>query len=157
MDPRPEDIDIVDIAHALSLLCRYNGHCGQFYSVAEHSLRMSDAKELPGDSRWRLMHDAAEAYLGDIPSPIKAMLPKFTTMENVILEAIGERFGLGRMNQTYIHAADRVMLATEKRDIIIKNIEWPIYLPEPLKNKIIPMSSVYVEQFFLQKAKELGI
>jgi hypothetical protein len=73
--PQPEQIDIRDIAHALSHLCRFNGHTNMFYSVAQHSLLVSE--KLPGsaeDKLGALLHDAAEAYVCDIPSPLKPML-----------------------------------------------------------------------------------
>jgi len=72
-EPDPNQIDIEDIAHALSMLCRFNGHCTQFYSVAEHSMHVSH--EISNDLALAgLLHDAAEAYLGDVPSPLKKEL-----------------------------------------------------------------------------------
>jgi hypothetical protein len=70
LDPRPEDIDPVDIAHALSLICRYGGHSSRFYSVAEHCVLMSHAVA-PEHALWALLHDATEAYLGDMIRPLK--------------------------------------------------------------------------------------
>jgi len=68
LDPRPEDVDILDIAHSLSLLCRFTGHTSSFYSVSQHSILV--AQEVPKRLRlWALFHDAAEAYIGDIARP----------------------------------------------------------------------------------------
>jgi uncharacterized protein len=73
LDPRPDEIRLVDIAHALSKLCRYGGQCLSFYSVAEHSLLV--ASKAPDHLKLvALMHDASEAYLLDIPRPIKRHL-----------------------------------------------------------------------------------
>src|ERR1700744_4853571 len=71
--PRPEDVDIRDIAHALAMKCRFNGHCSPFYSIAEHSVRVSWLLEQQGkrEALWGLMHDAADAYLPDLGAPIK--------------------------------------------------------------------------------------
>jgi len=69
LDPQPEEIDIVDIAHALSLTCRFGGHCKEFYSVAEHSIRVAEI--VPKEFQLlALLHDAGEAYTGDVQSPI---------------------------------------------------------------------------------------
>ena len=93
LDPRPEDIQILDIAHALGKLCRYNGHTQKFYSVAEHSVYVS--RRVPKEfTMWGLLHDAAEAYISDIPGPIKKMLPDVKIMEGKIMAAIVEKFGL---------------------------------------------------------------
>jgi hypothetical protein len=156
LDPRPDDICLEDIAHALAHTCRYNGHSRVFYSVAEHCVRMSVAN-LPGDSRWLLMHDSAEAYLSDVPSPIKPMLPEFKVIENSILEVIGEKYKLGVPNHQHIKLGDMVMLATEKRDVLPAGPEWGLVLPEPLLNKIYPWPPEVAENLFLNTAKELEI
>src|SRR5271165_7548492 len=70
LDPRPEEINIIDIAHALSNLCRFTGHVRTFYSVAEHSVRVSQHCD-PKDALWGLLHDASEAYLADMSRPMK--------------------------------------------------------------------------------------
>ena len=89
--PDPNEFDITDIAFALSNLCRFNGHV-MYYSVAEHSVlvasRLDDSDKLSG-----LLHDAAEAYLSDIPSPIKQYLPDYQEMEDKLLAAIFTKFG----------------------------------------------------------------
>lgn len=94
--PRPEDVDIRDIAHSLAMQCRWAGHCHRFYSVAEHSIfvshRVADDMAL-----MALLHDAAEAYLLDIPRPIKKMAgfaEVYTRVEQLLEEAIAIRFGI---------------------------------------------------------------
>lgn len=98
LDPRPEDIDVYDIAHALSQLCRFGGHVRQFYSVAEHCVLLSHAVP-PPFALWALLHDASEAYCVDLPRPIKYMLPEYRQMEDMILVAIAKRF---QLNETCI-------------------------------------------------------
>ena len=75
-DPKPEMIDIEDIAKALSCICRYTGHCNDFYSVAQHSILMANLSEFDsfGTPLQRLLHDSAEAYIQDIPRPWKGTL-----------------------------------------------------------------------------------
>lgn len=94
-DPKPEDVDIRDIAHALAMTCRFGGHCKQFYSVAQHSVLMYRAASTPSKVR-ALMHDAAEAYIGDMPRPIKhdEKCRVFGMIESRIEQAICEHFGL---------------------------------------------------------------
>jgi hypothetical protein len=92
-DPRPEEVFIEDIAHALSMLCRFGGHCLRFYSVADHSVLLSWAAP-PEWKRWCLMHDATEAYMCDLPGPIKRNLPEYGHMEHRLLLAVAQRFGL---------------------------------------------------------------
>lgn len=106
----PDDVDIVDIAHSLSRQCRYNGHCGGFMSVARHSLWVSET--LYGyDSQmqlWGLLHDASEAYIGDMVSPLKRSteMQIFREVEDRIHEAIAEHFGLPWPMPTEVNDAD---------------------------------------------------
>jgi 5'-deoxynucleotidase YfbR-like HD superfamily hydrolase len=91
LSPTPEEIDIKDIAHALSLTCRFGGHCRSFYSVAEHSVRV--AAEVPASSAlFALLHDAAEAYLPDIPSPMKQDYKKWQALEGRIEKVIIKKY-----------------------------------------------------------------
>ena len=156
LDPRPEDICIEDIAHSLANTCRYNGHSKKFYSVAQHSVIMSYAPII-GDPRWFLMHDAAEAYISDVPRPIKPMLAEFKSIENMILGAVAEKFNLGNPNHPSIRHADAVMLATEKRDVLNTPVEWEIILPKPLEEIIYPWTPTMAEELFLDCAKKMGI
>jgi len=99
LDPNPDDIDIVDIAHSLSMLCRYNGHCSRFYSVAEHSLLVSSVLEQrhPGNVKLQLMgllHDSAEAYMADVPGPMKKHMPLYKIYEWSLLVKILHKFNV---------------------------------------------------------------
>ena len=86
-------IEIEDIAHALSNVCRYTGHCHSFYSVAEHSILV--ALLVPKHKRlWALLHDASEAYLADMASPVKQLLPEYKALEHRIMVRIAKKFGL---------------------------------------------------------------
>jgi hypothetical protein len=158
LDPHPEDVDIKDIAHALSLTCRYNGHSRVFYSVAEHSIRMALEESFPGSEIWRLLHDSAEAYISDVPRPVKQMVPVFSEMESKILDAVKVRFGLPDFPGDEIHYADMVMLATEKRDILVPGgPEWGP-MPDPLPLQIFPWSPrspKQVETYFIELAQAL--
>jgi hypothetical protein len=156
LDPRPEDICIEDIAHALANTCRYNGHSRVFYSVAEHCVRMSEAN-LSGSPQWFLMHDAAEAYISDVPRPIKPMLKEFKDIENHIMTVVALKFKLEYPDYFAIRYADNVMLATEKRDLLLPYPQWGIELPEPLPIQINPWPSEMAERLFLKRAKELNI
>lgn len=112
MDPRPEEVAIADIAHALSLACRYAGHCRRFYSVAEHCVLMAWAVE-PRHQLWALMHDASEAYLVDVPRPLKPYLPGYKVAEAAVMLAICARFGLPAEMPAAVHAADNRILHDE--------------------------------------------
>jgi hypothetical protein len=93
LDPRQDEIRFDDIAAALSKLCRYGGHCIRFYSVAEHCVHMASV----APDRWKLqalMHDAAEAYLIDLPRPIKRNIPAYSEIEIKLEKMIFERFGI---------------------------------------------------------------
>jgi uncharacterized protein len=93
VDPRPEEIRLEDIAAAISKLCRYGGHCRRFYSVAEHSVLV--ASQAPDHLKLAaLMHDASEAYVIDVPRPLKAFLPGYKEIEERVEQAIATRFNL---------------------------------------------------------------
>lgn len=123
LSPNQSDIDIKDIAHALSLKCRFGGHCREFYSVAEHSCRVSYyiLNKIPGDyysAFWGLMHDSAEAYLADVPSPVKKELKEFCGVEDNLLFIIMDKYGLDYPPPPIVKEADIVLLVTEARDLL---------------------------------------
>lgn len=93
MDPRPEEIHIDDIAHALGMQCRYGGHSLRFYSVAEHCVHVASVAPA-GLELAALMHDASEAYLTDVIRPVKSSLSNYKEIESNLERCIAERFGL---------------------------------------------------------------
>lgn len=120
LDPRPEDIDIVDIAHALSQKVRYNGHCSEFYTVGAHSIQVAAEcqRRWPDDpmrALWGLFHDAGEAYLPDIPRPFKSGdIGDLRGAEEAILKVASARLGLdGFVPPAEVLDVDDDMLCTE--------------------------------------------
>lgn len=116
-DPRLDQIDIEDIAHALSMQCRFNGHTRDFYSVAQHSVIVSMTVP-PRLAFAGLMHDAAEAYTGDLVRPLKRALPQFKEAERAIWEAICQKWALDAELAPEVREADLRALATEARDLL---------------------------------------
>jgi hypothetical protein len=130
-DPDPEQLDAGDIARALANLCRFGGHARHFYSVAQHSVIVSRLVEERGgdveDAFAALMHDATEAYLGDMPHPIKHRSPlaaAFKAAEEHLEQAIRERFGI-KPDVPDIKRVDRALLATERRAFSAEDWHWP--------------------------------
>lgn len=155
---RPEEarFDIVDIAHALSNICRFTGHTRRFYSVAQHSVLVSQVV----DQRWALeglLHDAAEAFIGDVSRPLKAMLPDYKAIEQRVEAAVLGRFGLAPELPPAVKAADLVLLATEKRDLMpAHEATWSdLQGFEPMAETIVPVSSELARRMFVERYKEL--
>lgn len=117
-EPDMNVIDIKDIAHALSNLCRFGGHTRQFYSVAEHSVRV--ARELNSRSLQltALLHDAAEAYLVDMPRPVKKYIAGYEMMENRVMEAIARRFKIQFPLPKQVIDADNMLLEREYDELL---------------------------------------
>jgi len=129
LDPRPEDTHIFDIASALSKLCRFGGHSNTFYSVAHHCCEGSVyIEKTVGDLDAAfafLLHDASEAYICDIPRPLKR-LPEFAgylEIEDNINKVIAQKFGIDFSNQL-IWEVDDLMLATERKCFMPSNLDW---------------------------------
>lgn len=112
MDPKARDVCLDDIAHALSMQCRYAGHCRRFYSVAEHCVLMS--REVSVENQlWALMHDASEAYLVDVPRPLKPFLVGYKEIETKCMGVIAKRFGLKGDIPEEVKRADNAILRDE--------------------------------------------
>jgi hypothetical protein len=130
-DPDPEQIELGDIARALANLCRFGGHCRPFYSVAQHCVIVSELIEQDGGSAEHamagLMHDAPEAYLGDLPHPIKhrsELGAAFRAAEEPLDLAIRARFAITDVPAS-VKLVDRALLATERRAFSSEMWEWP--------------------------------
>ena len=121
LDPKIEEIDIKDIAHALSLTCRFGGHCREFYSVAEHSIRVA---EICKNKLAGLLHDAHEAYLHDVPRPIKHDMPIYIKIADNVQKVIERCFYLSSYDTFDIKNADNTLLATEARDLMSNVDDW---------------------------------
>lgn len=148
--PSIENLDIKDIAHHLSMLCRFNGACAFHYSVAEHSVRVCDS--LPDNLKFAgLMHDAAEAYIGDIIRPVKT--PKIKHLEARLNYLIAKKWDIANWNNSQIKFADDVLLATEHRDLMKDEPGW-VKLPPPLYSTIVPISQPAAKILFMDRFKQ---
>lgn len=116
VNPAASRFTIEDIAHGLSMLCRYAGQCRIFYSVAEHCLLVSEV--VPEHAFAALMHDAAEAFVGDITRPLKQMLPQFKKIERQVEDAIAARYDLPQPMPAAVKQADLAVLAAEQEQIM---------------------------------------
>lgn len=157
-NPKPEMVNIIDITYALSNICRFTGHTKYFYSVAEHSARMAISGELQVSPMDCLLHDAAEAYIGDINSPLKEMLrPDIVRIEERILAVISEALNWKIRDHKAVKAADLRMLATEVRDLMSGKIsEWNIIREiQPLKGIIVPWPNHVARRNFIKAYKLL--
>lgn len=154
LDPRPEEIHIADIAHALSNMCRFGGHCNGFYSVAEHSVLVSRC--VPQEhALTALMHDATEAYLVDIPRPIKYDLGNYVEIEDQLWLAIAEKWSLPAIMPSEVKAADNAVLLAEAQQIM-KPAPLPWSVPgEPAPVMIACMAPKDAKAFFLARYEEL--
>lgn len=131
LDPRVEDISLNDIAHSLSMQCRYGGHSLRFYSVAEHSVLVAQACSIE-NALWGLLHDASEAYLVDVPRPLKRSLPGYKEAEDRVMRCVAEKFNLSWPMPDEVKMIDERILGNERRAVMREGPSW--HLPyEPLK------------------------
>lgn len=139
LNPMPDMIDIMDIARGLSREARFAGQTKKMYTVAQHSVGCSHL--VSRDYRLEaLLHDAAEAYCKDIPSPLKHLLPDYKRIHERVDAAIRIRFNLPLEMSIDVHKADLTMLATEKRDLMpADKIAWPMLVDvTPMSRTIYP-------------------
>ncbi|MDE2099462.1 MAG: phosphohydrolase [Patescibacteria group bacterium] len=159
LDPKPEDICIHDIAHHLSLICRFGGAVRQHYSVAQHSLVVADILPRPLKLRG-LLHDATEAYVGDMVRPLKRFMDDYRSVESFVWAAIRAKFNLPLSTQEEdeaIKTADNVALVTERRDLLLSfPYAWCVK-EAPLPQVITPLSAREAEIKFLETFYELSV
>jgi 5'-nucleotidase len=158
LDARIEDVCIEDIAHALANTCRFGGHCSGFYSVAKHSLLV--ARILPTELKLQgLLHDATEAYIGDMVRPLKSFMPDYREVEDKLWRVIAEKFGLPETLDKAVKHADNVILMTEKRDLLKPSIySWgpELEVIVPAEFTITPDSPMNMARVFLAAFAALG-
>jgi hypothetical protein len=173
LDPKPEAINITDIAHHLAQICRFTGATREHYSVAQHSVLV--AAMVPPECAFRaLLHDAHEAYMGDISQPVKEMIRRngnaaavLTDISNGLNGAIAQRFDLVDdsilpskalpFGHHGIKHADLRALATERRDLMVPDpTPWPsLEGVEPHPEPIRPLSAEAAERLFLDTFAQL--
>jgi len=160
---RPEAVCIEDIAHALSLTCRFGGHVREFYSVAQHSVIVCD--HLPARLKLHgLLHDAAEAYLGDVIRPVKKSLVGYAAMEQCVLSVIYQAL-LGATppadgDIAPVRDIDERAVLTEGQQLTTDGAtNWGSYWQtvEPLPIVISPLPPADAEALFLRRAEELNL
>jgi hypothetical protein len=159
--PAVEMITLRDIAHALSRIGRFCGAGNHIATVAQHCVHVSLLCPSAA-ARWALLHDAAEAYLGDVSSPLKSLLHAYQRLERIWQDAISARFGVPRVN---IKQWDVKSMLTERRDngpYFMTDAEWlglspdtPTPEPDPMPWK--PWAPARAEAIYLSRASQLGI
>lgn len=146
IDPDPADVDLESISHALGSICRFGGHCPQFYSVAEHSVLAFELASVDGcdDEQLKavLLHDSAEAYISDVVKPLKREMPIYHEIEAKMEKAIGAHFGIDfAKHHDVIKKYDNLMLKAEK------NFFWPEDSVEWYGFESVPLVDVHFSCF----------
>jgi hypothetical protein len=165
LDPQPEDIVIEDIAHSLAHQCRYNGHTDSFYSVAQHCVLLSQVV-YPSEALLALMHDATEAYVGDVVAPLKGLIPNFKDIEARIWRCIVQAFPCIDYDEegwARVAEYDRRICRNEAEHLFLNadSAVWGIGDPIPDTEGIIsgslrrPWNPHQAQHIFTQRFKEL--
>ncbi len=156
LNPKESDICLEDIAQALSLQCRFSGHCKKFYSVAQHSVFVSKICE-EKDAMYGLLHDASEAYLVDLPKPLKysGKFDVYLEYEHKMMRVIYQHFKMSYQEPLSVMDADRVMLVTEARDLATKFNPSDWGSASPAAFTIEAVSSEVAKEMFLKRYYQL--
>ncbi len=145
-EPTLDMICIEDIAHSLSQQCRFGGHLPTFYSVAQHSILSSYL--VPDENRLAaLMHDSSEAYLLDMPKPIKVGLDKYNELEYNLMSLISTKFGFKFPLHPRIKQADKTMLEVEWNQIMLQQQDGIIEILtiKAAKKEFLRLFKLYTE------------
>lgn len=143
--------DIEDVAHALSNICRFNGHCRDFYSVAQHSVLVSELVP-EKHALAALLRDAAETYCGDVISPLKQLLPVYESILQTTEKRLFEFIGIDWPVHESVKHADMRMLATEVRDLMKPSEHWHVVNKyEPSSESIHPLPPGAAKALFLDR------
>jgi len=157
MNPSVDEVHIIDIAHALSNIARFTGHTNEFYSVAQHSVLVSELCE-PRHALWGLLHDGSEAYISDVASPVKRSpeMAFYKVAEKKVQDVICQRFDLPKDMPPDVHLADATAFITEARDLMsVPMSEWGTGWPDPLEDFIVPLPPKAAKTLFLNRYFEL--
>jgi hypothetical protein len=157
LSPELSEIDIRDIAHALAYQCRFNGHVEKFYSVAQHSVYVSQLLSKKY-ALHGLLHDATEAYLGDVIRPLKPLIKNYDKIEGAFYKLIAKKFNFNNSAAAHevVKWADDLMLVTEIRDLRPRTVlrrKWAD--SKPADFKIRPWGPNYAKRQFLRRFREL--
>lgn len=152
-DPRPEDIDIMDIAHHLSNICRYTGAVEQHYSVAQHSYHVSKLV-LPEFALWGLLHDASEAYTSDFTRPFKKGIPQIREVEDGIMQVVCKKFGLPWPMPEDVHHIDHHIVHDEALRLFRHAPDW-IGQYRSFGLHVIPWPAPVAKNMFLRRFEEI--
>lgn len=160
LNPDPALIQIEDIAVSLSRQCRYTGHTSAFWSVAQHSVIVSQECDHE-DALWGLLHDASEAYLIDIPRPLKR-LPQFSfyrDLEDGVMQAVCDRFGLPYDMPASVKRLDTEILVTEAEQLMQPlHPDWHYRRENGYKGldrTLYPIGPLLAERMFLRRFKAI--
>lgn len=157
LNPKIEDIDIFDIAHALSMQCRFSGHVNNFYSVAEHCVHVSNICD-PQFAKHALLHDASEAYLVDIPKPLKesGQFENYKEAEFVLQSMVYRKFNLSEIEPKEVKQADLQMLSTEAYNLFNRfHPDWVLPTKPDINFNLSTLLPRDAERFFLERYYEL--
>jgi len=153
--PEPSKMKIKGIASALSKICRFSGQISEFYSVAQHSVFVSQL--VPEEyALIGLLHDATEAYTADMPKPIKQLMPEYEVLEDRMYKALATKFTLPPVIPEVVHIADRIAVITEARDLQ-NGDNWKTWYPNLLPHPahVVPVDSATAEHMFLHRYHQL--
>ena len=151
-EPDADMIDPRDISQSLAHLCRFNGHTREFYSVAQHSCIVAEL--VPEEHKLAaLLHDATEAYLGDMTRPLKQWMPDYLGFEDIVWASVCERFDLAIDLPACVRQADMIALATERRDLMPSDPAiWDCLVGiEPMIETIRPWSAAEARNTYHQR------